>query len=86
MIKTYREGTQAQTVERLRRFYYGMPMYATTYVAFIAFEFSLYETLLRKIELSCNGRSLLGYLYDHVDEVRILSNLSLELVDRTVGL
>mmetsp|Transcript_24017 Transcript_24017/g.32212 ORF Transcript_24017/g.32212 Transcript_24017/m.32212 type:complete len:85 (-) Transcript_24017:527-781(-) len=50
----------SNTAARLRRFYTGMSIYGGTYIGFIAIEFSLYETLLRKIETECEGKSLLG--------------------------
>jgi hypothetical protein len=40
---------------RIQRFYLAMSIYGGTYVAFIAIEFSLYETLLHKIEANCKG-------------------------------
>lgn len=36
---------------RLRRFYTAMHFYGGTYVTFIAIEFSLYESVLRQIEI-----------------------------------
>ena len=57
---------------RLRRFYTGVSIYGTTYVSFIALEFSLYETMLRKIETECKDKSLLAHLFEHVQSLRLV--------------
>ena len=37
-------------MSKLSRFYQGMATYGGTFIVFIAFEFSFYETLLRHLE------------------------------------
>lgn len=78
-VKTYVEDTGAtakngldKTRARLSRFYTAISMYGFTYVGFIALEFSLYETALRKIETECEGKSLLQHL---VAEKKTLNDL-----------
>lgn len=49
-----------------------MSIYGGTYVAFIALEFSLYETILRQIETKCEGQSLAAYSVEHVKSIKLI--------------
>ena len=66
-IKTYQEpltdrgiqrGLLHDSVSRVRRFYTAMSLYGGTYITFVALEFSLYESVLRRLEFEFEGRGV----------------------------
>lgn len=86
-VKTYADETGlssgnwlGKTRARLARFYSGVSIYGGTYIGFIALEFSLYETALRKIETECDSRSLLQHCFSEVKTLRVVHDAFIQVV------